>query len=70
MGDVGTEVPYAGLVDVEIAYATLVEVGRLSASSVTGGISVALIDVVGLTCRIAFADVVTYTYSCSWEVGL
>ena len=70
MGDVGTEVPYAGLVDVEIAYATLVEVGRLSDSSVTGGISVALIDVVVLTCLIAFADVVTYIYSSSWEVGL
>ena len=44
---------YAGLVDVGIAYATLVEVGRISASSVTGGIFVALLDVVELISWIA-----------------
>ena len=66
----GTVVTYAGLVDVEIAYATLVDVERLKVSSVSAGISVALMDVVVLTCWQAVAAVVTYMYSWSWEVGL
>ena len=63
----GTVVTYAGLVAVGIAYATLVEVGILWVSSV--GVSMALIDVVVLTCWLADA-VMTYMYSCSWELEL
>ena len=53
----------AGLVDVETAYATLVDVRRLQVSLLTGGISVALMDVVVLTCWLAAFAVVTYMYS-------
>ena len=63
-------VTYAGLVAMEIAYATLVDVERLKVSSVSAGISVALMDVVVLTCWLAVAAVVTYMYSCSWELEL